>query len=257
MTPVKKNIPILLYHRVCADIEPVESRFVVSRSTFHRQMEFLAQHGFYTPSMSDLLVASSIDDHGKKEPIIITFDDGYLDVLENALPVMQEFGFTAVIFVVTDFSRKANWWDPPDQLGNARLFEPHHIQLMSEMGIQFGAHSFSHRSLPGLSNRELLEELQKGRAGLESVLRQPCVAVAYPYGDVDERVKEAAKRVGYQYGFAAYTGPLGLSSDLFEIRRTTVANHSNGVYLRYKLSGLARLVDWALWKVKKVVRIKN
>ena len=246
-----------MYHRVCADSEPAASRYVVTRGTFHQQMRFLAQHGFWTPRLVDLLDGSWTNNHEGKRPIMITFDDGYLDVYENAFPVMQEFGFSAIIFVVPDFTRRTNWWDPPGRLRNVDLLQPHHIQRMCRLGVEFGAHSFSHRSLPALSNCELEGELQKGKCCSEGFLHQCFLAVAYPYGDVDERVKEAAKRAGYQCGFAAHSGPLRFSSDLFEIRRTILENRANNVYLWYKVSGLANVLHWITWSAKKLVGVKK
>lgn len=253
---MKKIIQVLLYHRVCTDREPAESRFVVSRSTFRRQIGFLANHGFFTPRFSDLLDGALTKNREGKHPIIITFDDGYLDNYENAFPILQEFGFSAVIFVVPDFSRRTNWWDPPGRLGNIELLLPQHIKHMSDSGIEFGAHSFSHSSLPSLSDDRLEHELLAARVALEDLVQQPVAMVAYPYGDVDNRVKSAARRLGYQCGFAAHSGPLTLCSDLYEIRRSPVSNRLGWIYLMFKFSILDHLFRWSIWRIKQLVGIK-
>jgi peptidoglycan/xylan/chitin deacetylase (PgdA/CDA1 family) len=220
-------------------------------------MEFLARHGFYTPPLAELLNGTTVNHPKGKRPIIITFDDGYRDNYENAFPVLREFGFSAIVFLVSDFSRRTNWWDRPQWLGNTELLQPHQIQSMRDSGIEFGEHSFSHRSLPGLNDHELDEELVKGRTALEAIVQDPLPVIAYPYGDVDERVKKAAKRAGYACGFAAHTGPLKFYSDLYEIRRIIMINRSDWAYLNFKFSGTDRFIRWGVWLVKNHVGRKN
>ena len=219
-------------------------------------MEFLAQHEFFTPRLSDVLDGSLNGKEGGRRPIIITFDDGYLDNFENAFPVMQQFGFSGTIFVVPDFSRRANWWDPPGGLGNVELLQPHHIKTMSDSGFQFGAHSFSHTSLPTLDDHELELELVKAKSALEDLIRQPFSIIAYPYGDVDQRVKMATQQLGYHCAFAAHSGPLAFHSDLFEIRRIPMSNRARWIYLMFKFSSLDQLLRWGIWRLKQLVGMK-
>jgi peptidoglycan/xylan/chitin deacetylase (PgdA/CDA1 family) len=246
---------VLMYHRVCPDSEEVTSRYVVSKSNFRKQMEFLSRNGYYTPTLDKFLHGTLKENRSR--PIVITFDDGYLDNYENAFPVLQEFGFSALIFLVTDFSRSANWWDKPGRLGNAELLRPHHIQSMSKAGIQFGAHSFSHPRLPELGDNELGEELRKSKLSLENTVEQSFSPIAYPYGCVDNRVKDAVRRAGFHCGFAVYSGPLSYSSDLFEIRRVFMTNRASFIYLLYKAYGADHLVQWALWSVKKLFGLQD
>jgi len=254
---MKDSIQVLMYHRVCPDDELITSRYLVTRTTFKRQMEFLVRNGFYTPRLADLLKGTTVKHPKGKRPIVITFDDGYIDNYEHAFPLLREFGFSAIVFLVSDFSRRTNWWDRPQWLGNKKLLHPHQIQSMCDSGVEFGAHTFSHRSLPSLNDYELEEELLKGKVALEGIVQQPIPVIAYPYGDVDERIKNAAKRAGYACGFAAHTGPLKFYSDLYEIRRIIVTNRSNWAYLRFKFSGTDRFIRWGVWFFKKLVGRKN
>ena len=128
---------------------------------------------------------------------------------------------------------------------------------MSDSGIEFGAHSYSHSSLPALDDRRLETELVKSKVTIEELLHQPLAVIAYPYGDVDMRVKSAAQRAGFRCAFAAHTGPLRFYSDLFEIRRIPMCNRSSSVYLMFKFSGLDLLFRWALWRLKLLVGFKS
>ncbi len=247
---IQKHLQVLMYHRVCGEQESVTSRYVVSKRTFRRQMKFLTLHGFCTPTIENILRGVPSHCPAKRQPIIITFDDGYLDTYEYAFPVLQEFGLSAMVFLITDFSRGVNSWDENGALSKAPLLRPDHIRKMSESGIQFGIHSFTHPSLPSLSDAELEQELSLGRAAWRDATHQTFLTLAYPYGDVNQRVKNAAKKAGYHCAFSAYSGPLRYSSDLFEIRRIFMTNRSSPFYLLYKTSGLDHLFRWGVWFLK-------
>ena len=253
----KKPLQVLMYHRVCPDNEVVTSRYVVRKSTLRRQMEFLILHGFCTPTISSILCGATENCNAGRHPIIITFDDGYLDTYENAFPIFQEFGLSPIVFVIADFSRSVNSWDHNGDLHNMPLLRPDHLRVMSKSGIQFGIHSFTHPSLPGLSDADLDRELTLGKSSLEAITHQSSPTIAYPFGDVDDRVKIAAKRAGYQCAFSSYSGPLKHSTDLYEIRRIFMTDRSSRIYLIYKASGLDHLLRWGVWYLKQLVGIGN
>ncbi len=250
---MEKNIPVLMYHRICSMDEKYSSRYVVDSNTFREQLRYFADAGYRTLKLSDLLGNTGGAANDEAKPLLITFDDGYLDTFENALPALRDFGYSAVVFVVADLSRRNNWWDAPKQIAEARLMEPKHMVEMSKHGIEFGSHGVSHRSLPLLSSEDLDLELRHSKRTIEEVLNQPVKYFAYPYGEVNERVKNATIGSGYDCAFASNSGPLGFHSDLFEIRRILVANHSNSPYLYWKLSGLSKTFKWGEWVGKKAI----
>ncbi|MEO8167054.1 MAG: polysaccharide deacetylase family protein [bacterium] len=253
MIGTKKNIPVLMYHRIANMDEREASKYVVDSKTFREQLRYFSEQGYTTLKLGDLLGDSNGDSAPQRKPLLITFDDGYLDTFENALPALRDFGYSAIVFVVADLSRRNNWWDAPKQIAEARLMEPKHMIEMNKHGIEFGSHGITHRSLPLLSNSDLELELHKSKTIIEEVLEQPVPYFAYPYGEVDDRVKNATISSGYDCAFASNSGPLSFHSDLFEIRRVLVANFSNPAYLFWKLSGLSKTVKWGEWIGKKVI----
>lgn len=251
--PGMKNIPVLMYHRVSKDNDGRHSKYVVDTKVFREQLRYFAEQGYSTPKLVDVLGGTNGDATRPQKPLLITFDDGYLDTFENAFPALRDFGFTAVVFVVADFSRRTNWWDAPKHITEAPLMDPGHIIEMGKHGIEFGSHGLSHRSLPLLSDDELEGELRNSKTKVEEILGQPVSYFAYPYGEVDERVKVATIGSGYDCAFASNSGPLNFHADLFEIRRVLIANHSNAPYLYVKLSGLEKAVKWGEWIGKKII----
>jgi peptidoglycan/xylan/chitin deacetylase (PgdA/CDA1 family) len=251
------DLPILMYHRICSDGDRTRSGYVVEKTVFRSHMGYLHRHRYYTPRFSDVLSGSLHDNPGGKRPVVLTFDDGYLDNYENAFPILAEFGFTALVFLVSDFSRRKNWWDAEADLSQAPLMNVQQMAAMKVAGIEIGSHSFSHRSLVGLTDDELNDELVRSRRSLEDALQQPATFLAYPYGDVDERVKIATREAGYSCGFAGESGPLHYQSDLYEIRRVKVGNHASDTYLFYKVFNLDKFLGWGRWTLKRSIGLHN
>jgi peptidoglycan/xylan/chitin deacetylase (PgdA/CDA1 family) len=245
------RLQTLLYHRVCADNEWYPSPYVVTASAFRRQMEFLHARGFYTPALADVLDGTATTHNGHGRPFLLTLDDGYLDNFEYAFPVLQEFGFRAIIFLVADFSRRENWWDLREGVPRASLLEPGHIREMSAHGIEFGSHTLHHPHMPSLPDEALREEVTRSRAIIEDVVQKPVDSFSYPYSDLDGRVRNAVIAAGYRCAFAVNTGPRAFSADAFEIRRLNVENGAGWLSLHAKMSGAEKALLYSWWQGKR------
>ena len=244
--------PILMYHRVCSDEGCRGSDFAVSATVFRAQMTYLARAGYYTPRLSEVLASQGRAARNGKTPVVLTFDDGYSDNLQNALPVLRELGFTAAVFPVLDLQRRSTWWGEMAAV-HAPLLTAREMRSMEAAGIEFGSHSVNHPRLTQLGETQLLDELNRSREVLAGIVEHPLPVLAYPYGDVDRRVKDAVRRAGYSAALAVNTGPLEIRSDLFEIRRLPIANVGSDAYMKFKLSGADKVVRWLKWKARAAV----
>jgi peptidoglycan/xylan/chitin deacetylase (PgdA/CDA1 family) len=186
-------------------------------------------------------------------PVLLTFDDGYQDNLELALPILQEQGFTATVFPVLGLRARRTWWDAEPAL-HAPLLSPAEMRTLEAEGIELGSHTLDHRRLTRLGDRELRDELARSRDALGAIAARPLPVLAYPYGDVDRRVKQAARESGYGAALSVHTGPLRLGADPFEIRRVCVTNSASPAYLALALSGAGRLYRWFKWKARETLR---
>jgi peptidoglycan/xylan/chitin deacetylase (PgdA/CDA1 family) len=129
--------------------------------------------------------------------VAITFDDGYLDTLTLALPLLLEYGFTAACYIVTErVGLTSDWTD------SAPLMDWPEIRIWLAGGMEVGSHSLSHRALPGLPAHELREEVQASRARLEDRLGLAIHSFAYPFNRVGRREMEAVRAAGYTAGCA-------------------------------------------------------
>lgn len=135
----------------------------------------------------------------------VTFDDGYRSVAERGFPILDELGATATVFVPTDYIGAAtaawpgtdHWLDTihADELTPMSWDE---LGLLAERGWEIGSHSRSHAHLVQLGDADLHDEIAGSRAELEHRLGRPCTTLAYPFGEVNERVVDAAAAAGYR-----------------------------------------------------------
>lgn len=244
---------ILLYHRVCPDDQWRPSEFLVAASVFRAQLRYLARAGYYTPRLSEVLAWNGRAPRTPRTPVVLTFDDGYADNFEVAFPILQELGFTAAVFPVLDLGRRFSTWEAEPAM-HAALMSPESMRTMEAAGIEFGSHTMTHPRLPRASDAELVDELTRSREVLGAIVARPLAVVAYPYGEVDPRVKRAALHSGYTAALAVHSGPLRIDADPLEIRRVCVANSANEAYMKFKASGAAKLYEWFKSKAKERLR---
>jgi peptidoglycan/xylan/chitin deacetylase (PgdA/CDA1 family) len=252
-----KNIPILVYHRVCRDEDHFNSPYIVTQSTFRRQMSYLATHGYRTTTVAEAMDGDLPASKSKGSPVLLTFDDGFLDNYLYAAPVLREFGFGAIVFLVADFKRRTNWWDVPDGMPLAELMARTHIEELSGQGMEFGSHTMTHKRLPLLSDEELNQELVESRRVIEAIVGRPVDAFSYPYSALDARAKQAVSNAGYRWAFAVNSGPVHYSQDPLEIRRVNMGSQTNFLRMHARLSGIEKRILWLYAKGKELARVRG
>jgi peptidoglycan/xylan/chitin deacetylase (PgdA/CDA1 family) len=220
----------------------------VAASVFREQMRRLASGAHATARLSDVLAGRGGSDPARP-PVVLTFDDGYAEVREHAVPVLRELGLPAAVFPVLDPGLAPEAWGSAPAL-RAPLLAPADLRALEADGLEVGSHTLTHPRLTACDDVRLERELRGSRERLAALVDHPLPVIAYPFGDVDERVKRAARRAGYVAGLAVASGPLGLHADLFEIRRQVMGNSASEAYLAMKLSGAEKLYAWSKWKLK-------
>jgi len=145
---------------------------------------------------------------GTRRGMHVTFDDAYRSVA-NALPTLQRLRVPATVFACSDYASDGRPLGVPE-LANEVRFQPDELATMrwdelralSHEGVEVGSHTRTHPHLSELDDSELDRELQESREQIADELRQPCRFLAYPFGEQDERVRQAARRAGYAAAFA-------------------------------------------------------
>jgi peptidoglycan/xylan/chitin deacetylase (PgdA/CDA1 family) len=189
------GLPILAYHHVGPRPRGVQWRSLyVSARLFSKQLAELARAGYSTASLSE--PRPVVGNAGKK--FVVTFDDGYIDVVENALQPLARHGFRAILFLVPGQLGGCNAWDVKDGEVPSPLVDASHVAAWLAAGHEIGAHTVSHPRLTGLSWQKLREEVVDSRKRLEDQFNVPIRHFCYPYGDQNEAVRASVAEAGYQ-----------------------------------------------------------
>ena len=186
------HIPILSYHKITSHKEFGVN--TISPGRFRQQMQYLQEKKFQSITFQDVI-------HGSipTKPIIITFDDGYASVYDEAFPVLKKMNFTAVIFIITGFIGKENSWDTSLSSGRFYHLTESQITALVKGGMEIGSHGVSHRALNYLSTKELEFEVNESRQILHQLTHQAILSFAYPFGMQNFSVQQAVRQAGYQY----------------------------------------------------------
>lgn len=190
---------ILMYHSV-ADVPEDPNQLCVTPGRFAEQMATLQRLGLRGVSMGTLVDAMR---RGRQRGLVgITFDDGYLSVLESALPELRRRGFTASVFIISDRLGGTNEWDG----GPAwPLLSGHQVAELAAAGMEIGSHGATHTRLAGLPARQLEAEISGSRARLSELVGASLRGFAYPYGSMDAAARQAVRDAGYDYACAVQT----------------------------------------------------
>ncbi|WP_432102549.1 polysaccharide deacetylase family protein [Streptomyces sp. bgisy091] len=226
LAPPRRRPPwILTYHSVG---DPTDDPYgiTVSADRLDEQLTRLRRRGLTGVGVSELLRARAA---GHRGLVGLTFDDGYADFLDEALPVLLSHGCTATVFVLPGRPGGSNEWDP---LGPRKpLLTEEGVLTLAASGMEIGSHGMVHRDLTALSDDELRRETHCSREALGRLLGEPPAGFCYPYGTVDRRVVESVREAGYTYGCALVPGPL---SGPFALPRTHISHADRGARLRAK-----------------------
>jgi peptidoglycan/xylan/chitin deacetylase (PgdA/CDA1 family) len=231
----------LCYHSVSGGGPPFLS---LPPELFERQLHMLSRAGWKSGTTADLhaLAAGRRLDAPRA---FLTFDDGFEDNCTVALPLLETYGFTAIVYVIpplVDAGGALAW----PEVEERRAAHPQVMRSMTwpmverlvEAGCEIGAHTLTHPHLPDLGDEQLREELAESRRLIADRLGS-CESVAYPFGDWSPRVAAAAAETGYAFGFTmprdAQRGAPALT-----LPRVAVDHRDDPRRLRMKLSAPGR-----------------
>ena len=179
------RIPVLVYHSINND----GSKLSLNIDDFEKQIIYLKKRNFKTTNFDQI---NNID----KKQIIITFDDGYKDLIDNVLPILKKYNFIATCFVISNLIGKKNSWDL-----NKTKYTPKNLMNINDIkewiykGMFVGSHSHNHIDLTTLNINELSNELIFSKKILEDKIGISINNFCYPYGKVNKFVYERTKKI--------------------------------------------------------------
>lgn len=211
-------LPVLMYHHIGLSTAGTNQSFTVTPGQFERQLRWLKRRGYTTVSPADWLAYVLEGKALPKKPLLLTFDDAYADLAEYCFPLLEKYGFTAVVFVPTADIGGTNTWDRPIWPEPHRILSAEQILHWAGRGIEFGAHSRTHPDLTKLSVAECKAEIVGSKSDLAALLARPVVSFAYPYGEYNDAVRDLV-REEFDLAFSTEEGMNNLRSDRHLLRR--------------------------------------
>lgn len=228
------KIPILMYHQI--DAPPSRGTplrgLIVAPSSFAWQMRFLRLTGYRGLSMQDLLPYLRGEKTGKV--VGITFDDGYQNNLNHALPILKKNRFTATCYGVSDMIGGTNAWD------NGLVAEKPLMTLADwrnwhAEGMDIGSHTRTHAKLTELPPEQARDQIARSKATLEAVVGCPVNHFCYPYGWFNTEHEAMVEQAGYATATTTQRGRVCAGDDLYTLRRIMVARATNPIQFAAKI----------------------
>lgn len=223
--PQSVDVPILMYHRIAAKTVGLPGLTVTPRA-FEAQMEWLHRAGFHGITQQQLYEALRYGVPLPPRPVLITFDDGYRDVLWNAAPLLHRLRMPATAYVIT---ARVGGGDP------SFLTWPE-LRRLEALGFDIGSHTVHHPDLTLLPRAQALSELVDSRRALQRHLHRPVPWLSYPSGRVDRSVVALARRAGYLLAVTTAPGSV-------QPARQPLLLHRDEILPWTGLSGLRALVE--------------
>ena len=237
------SIPILMYHNVAEvpdGLDPDGRCLYVTPAAFAAQMGLLRRLGWRGVSMGDAM--PYLRGERRDRVVAITFDDGYLDNLEQAMPVLQRCGFGGTCYVVNGCIGKYNLWDA-ERLGVRKpMMTVRQLHAWRAGGMEVGAHTRNHPRLTECSDARLRDEVAGGKAELEDLLGIAVPQFCYPFGDADARVAKAARDAGYVASPTVRRGRARRGMDLFMLPRVAI-DHADSL-AHFAIRAFTPFEDW-------------
>ncbi len=218
-------IPILCYHRFAPSCT---SQLCIPKNVFIRQMTYLKENRYRVISLQQMVDFLTYNKALPKNSVVITIDDGYRSVYDIAFPILKELGFTATLFIYTDFvsGGSAMTWDQ--------------IREMKNTGFEIGSHTLSHADLSQKNSNEnqqayiqrITREIKHSKAILDEKLNQDTLFFAFPFGRSNPNVLEISRQTGYLLGLSVNRGGNPFPTDRFKLYRDQILSRDPAVFVK-------------------------
>jgi glycosyltransferase involved in cell wall biosynthesis/peptidoglycan/xylan/chitin deacetylase (PgdA/CDA1 family) len=234
--PRLDSVRVLAYHAI-RDLrgDPVMAPYGMPGRQFRSQMRVLQRLGFHFISADQFLRFLEGSGQLPPRPVLLTFDDCYDDLLETAMPILEQFGISAVAFAVSGLLGASNLWDQPRGARVLRLLDRLGLERLARNGVEIGAHSRTHRPLKQAGPAELAEEV----AGSVEELGQQGIdrprTFAYPYGSWDFAARRAVREAGLRAAFTVDSGFARQGQDPYLIPRIQILRQDTGLRFLWKV----------------------
>jgi peptidoglycan/xylan/chitin deacetylase (PgdA/CDA1 family) len=257
--PPSDRLLVLCYHAIANQKnDPVLAPYGVPLDRFTQQIDWLLERGhvFIGPGLLlDFLAGKA---PLPRRPVLLTFDDGYPELLDLARDLFAPRGIEALVFVVTGTASGTNEWDQVHGAQKLQLLSLDQMKELQSHGVEIGSHSRTHRLMTQLSEAELDDEASGSVADLIADGLPSPRFFAYPYGARNAAAISAARKAGFLAAFGPEQDKLERGSDPFDLPRVLILAEDSGWRFRLKIMSpplrtfVARVQNGLERRLKKV-----
>ncbi|MDA8229631.1 MAG: polysaccharide deacetylase family protein [Desulfitobacterium hafniense] len=184
-------IPVLYYHSIAVE---KGNELRIPPDQFESQMNYLHSNGYSTISMDQFYEFMNGTKRLPDKPILITFDDGYQDNYSNAYPILKKYGFTATVFMVSNFVNGSGFMNSTE------------LKELIANGWNIEGHTANHLDLSTLTGASMSPEISEAKNKLEQITGKEVKYFAYPYGKYNDEIIKSLKLAGYKMAFSTERG---------------------------------------------------
>jgi glycosyltransferase involved in cell wall biosynthesis/peptidoglycan/xylan/chitin deacetylase (PgdA/CDA1 family) len=235
--PPSETALVLSFHAI-ADLshDPALGEYGVPPERLADHLDAFAARGWSFIDLDALLRAVAGEGGLPSRAVLVTFDDGYADLLSEGCPVLMERRVPGVVFAVAGRAGGTNEWRRRAHSTELPLLDAEGLRAVTQRGVEVGSHAMTHRSLATVAPEELDEELRGSADALEALgLPRPRV-LAYPYGEWSPEVAEMARTAGYEAAFTVTPGLVEQGADRYALPRIEVLASDTPRKLRLKVA---------------------
>ena len=220
----QKIIPILMYHHVGIAPDPLDKirdDLTVPGESFRQQVEWLSKNTYHSVTLHDVYASMQGKQMLPTNPIVFTFDDGYDDVFQNAVPILKQYGFVGSFAVITEW--------PGTTSGSNTYASWDQIQSAMNDGMEIVSHTQNHfdGTNPTVTREYILKDLKGSREDLKTHLHLDTNLLVYPYGHYNADYISAATEAGFVMGVTVHSGTVVDTNQLMEVPRIRVHGHES------------------------------
>jgi peptidoglycan/xylan/chitin deacetylase (PgdA/CDA1 family) len=251
-----KYTPVLMYHAIGQPLEKGFRPWVVSPSLLAEQLAALAESGYELMGLTEWASQKA----GRK-CAVLTFDDGYADFIENALPILTAYRARATAYIVTAYVGSSAHWLPFERERQRPLMSWEDLQTISESGIEIGSHGHRHLELDAVRRGIAIEDVSQSLAALRDhgfLAKSFC----YPFGYANRRTRDIVARAGFNTSCIVGRGLAEPDGDPLRVRRLFIDNRTSPEALMRRINGPAlpptarlRTAAQPAWRLFRCLRI--
>ena len=232
------QVHILMYHQVgLFPKRPLSHRAQYCHlPRFRAQLSCLKKLGYTPVSLSKAEAGLRGKVPLPSKPVVLSFDDGYVNFLEEVVPVLQSFGFPAIVYAVSGHLGGTSYWGAPEGLTPRPLMDAAALRAVRRLGFEVGSHTITHPRMAQENAERLRQETVGSKAALEDILGESVPHFCYPYGSYGRAAIDAVAQAGYHTATTCVQGVVQSSDDPLALPRKPIAWRDGAFRLWTKLA---------------------